>query len=430
MTFNKKTKHAIHKKKRKTKTKRTKKLEKEEEGRSAATQTPQQTRLEPTTEASHAPPSLEPSRNENEQSIETKEDNITTKEQEQSSQQETYNANDNKDDNEESLIWEQQERRIAAKRRWNPEDEFMDESKPSKQQHKKEHDFPLRDCSQLWVSSTTYQCALYGPHASKTELFLDEDNHHLPNTTFRTKCCIPCAYKVACFDVALDHTLTHQVPNQRPETCPRLSHSPSSSSATPPQSPQTWFQPGMQILTVGDGDLSFSLALARQLLVPPVSADTTQDGDKDPPKPFPMTRIVATVYESKETLLRVYPNFEEIVQELEGYDHVRIVYQVDATRLQAHKKELLSASNSDPTSKRRSFDCIVWNFPCTAVASGQDGQNQELEENKHLISAFVQQLCTDHDDENEPCLLNSHTGHVVMNHKTKVGFVLYQTKAK
>ena len=133
---------------------------------------------------------------------------------------------------------------------------------------------------------------------------------------------------------------------------------------------------GMRVLTVGDGDLSFSRSLAR-LLGP---------------------RLTATSYEPRETVLKVYPGVEEIINAIETLG-CQILFGVDATKL--HEQF-----------KGAKFDTIVWNFPCQAVAKGQDGQNQEMEANKKLIAQFARS-----------CLaVLGDRGTVHITHKTKVRF--------
>jgi Domain of unknown function (DUF2431) len=102
--------------------------------------------------------------------------------------------------------------------------------------------------------------------------------------------CIPCAYKIGNFDVALDTEFCRQIPNQRPELCPRHGRSDRIT-------PGTWgYLAGQSILLVGDGDFTFSLAVARCCM--------------------PSCRVVATSYESLETLLQVYPGIQETIREL------------------------------------------------------------------------------------------------------------------
>jgi 25S rRNA (uracil2634-N3)-methyltransferase len=205
---------------------------------------------------------------------------------------------------------------------------------------------PHRDCDRLCASVATVQCAL--------------------------RHCIPCAYKIGAFDVALDVSFCKAVPNQRPELCPRAKIRGNSS-------PVLGYDQGMKLLTVGDGDFSFSLALARL-----------------------GCHVVATSYESQETIQKVYVtvNIQATLAELESLG-AEVIYGVDATNL----KGTLPSALANLT-----FQRVIWNFPCSAVTKGQDGQNQEMEHNKTLVREFVnsaRHLCD--------CQIH-------INHKTKPPF--------
>lgn len=202
---------------------------------------------------------------------------------------------------------------------------------------------PFRNTSQLYVHPSTLACA---------------------------QSCVPCAYKVGCFDVALDKEFTKVWPNQRPETCPRLRQQ----LQTPPQRGRhsettkmlritDWpcLQTNSCILTVGDGDFSYSAALTRHL------------GPG-------ATNFVATSYESQANLERIYRS-ETLKEYWDKLKQVgsRVCFEVDATHL---PKDLQDAV----------WDLVIWNFPCTAVASGQDGQNEAMEQNKALLRKFVSRV--------------------------------------
>jgi len=227
--------------------------------------------------------------------------------------------------------------------------------------------FPIRNIDRLFASSVTIQCALKGR-------------------------CIPCSYKVCCFDVALDSEFCKLVPNERPESCPRAKPTAPEFDATAGETlgytPNN-HQLGLRFLTVGDGDFSFSLAVARLL---------SQNGD------MRKTMLIATSYESKETLNKVYPNFDKTVSELECLG-VTLCFRVDATRL----AETLPSS----IAKAMQFHRIVWNFPCTAISKGQDGQNDAMEHNKQLVRKFV---------ENARRMIADSGGELQICHKTKPPF--------
>lgn len=220
---------------------------------------------------------------------------------------------------------------------------------------------PFRETSDLFVHPTTLRCA--------------ELDH-----------CVSCAYKVGCWDVALDSELCRSVPNVRPELCPRSKADDNKEGGHL----LGYEQLGLRVLTVGDGDLSFSLAVARRVRCDP---------------PALASCVCATSYESLETLRRVYDNIDETLNELHQL-RVKVAFQVDATRLGETLFSQLDELRVGPPC----FDRIVWNFPCAAVAKGQDGQNQEIEHNKSMVRRFVSQ--------SRHYLAPG--GEIHMNHKTKV----------
>ncbi len=201
---------------------------------------------------------------------------------------------------------------------------------------------PYRNIENLYGAKATIHCALSGP-------------------------CVPCAFKIAAFDIALDQQFTNAVKNTRPELCPR-----SSNNDTYGVEGAYGFHGNMKILTIGDGDLTFSLALARLFHK---ANKNKEDTRKD------SISIVATSYESLSTLQKIYPSIRDTISELQQYKFVQIVYEVDATNLR----------NTLPNEVKDKFKFhrIVWNFPCTAEKNGQDGQNNEMDQNKKLIEKFV-----------------------------------------
>jgi 25S rRNA (uracil2634-N3)-methyltransferase len=232
-------------------------------------------------------------------------------------------------------------------------------------------DIPIRDNSDLYAAPETIGCA---------------------------RKCIPCAYKIGLFDVALDTDFCRQVPNQRPEQCHRLGAKSTRAEQIQDSTIQQHhnsmgYRPGMSVLCVGDGDFSFSVALAR-ILFPSTSSTGGGDGS---------SRLIATSYETEETLRSVYPNFEETQKELHDLG-ATTVYRVDATKL----TETLSAQYPDVGTNLQ-FDRICWNFPCSAVEKGQDGQNDEMEHNKELVRKFAASAAA----------LLTNGGEIHICHKTK-----------
>jgi 25S rRNA (uracil2634-N3)-methyltransferase len=210
---------------------------------------------------------------------------------------------------------------------------------------------PIRDTSCLFAATETVKCA-WGNG------------------------CVSCAYKVGTFDVALDSDFCKRIPNQRPELCPRARL-----NRRIPDIPPLGYKTGMSALTVGDGDFSFSLALAR------FGCD-----------------VVATSYEPKDTVFDVYNSLAvtDNAAELERRG-AALVYSVDGTNLERTLPESLV---------KRKYHRIVWNFPCSAIAKGQDGQNREMEFNKKLVNNFI----------NSCWQLLFPQGRIVITHKTKPPF--------
>ncbi|KAG7391865.1 hypothetical protein PHYPSEUDO_003071 [Phytophthora pseudosyringae] len=191
--------------------------------------------------------------------------------------------------------------------------------------------------------------------------------------------CIACCYKIVL------HSRPGLLPNVRPEMCLRLA---APSDDQEPSAQAAGHRVGLynaaqvtRILTVGDGNFSYSLALARAL------------------GPDSGVQLVATSHEGKKTVLETYPDGEKILKELNAMPHVTVQHEVDAT--DAEQMKLLGQ-----------FDRVIWNFPCVRAPRGEDGQNQEMESNKTLLSDFfahVAQILTP-------------TGEVHVTHKTKKPF--------
>jgi len=258
---------------------------------------------------------------------------------------------------------------------------------------------PYRDCRDLYASPVTVGCALGQSGSSGSP-------------------CIPCAYKVGCFDVALDAGLCRLVPNRRSETCPRAASSSNSASAETNAVNNAQiegplgYRPNMRVLTLGDGDFSFSLAIARLIL------GSRRRGEEITRRGIESSSLlVATSYEARETLVKVYPSVTETIAELETLGAM-VLFEVDATA--SFRATLLplihprhEGDNGTGTTALL-FDRIVWNFPCAAVEKGQDGQNREMDRNKDLVRKFVS---------NARRILEPQMGQIHMNHKTKVSAV-------
>lgn len=223
---------------------------------------------------------------------------------------------------------------------------------------------PVRDTTLLYACRETLDCA--------------------------KKNCVPCAYKIGSFDVSLDKEFCKQVPNQRPEQCPRASKVMVGPATR--HRPVLGYHDGMSVLAVGDGDFSFSLGVAR--IVGKGDGQSSQ-------------LLLATSYEKRDTLERVYPKFTETLTELKSR-HVDVAFLVDATSL---------STTLPKFARGRKFHRICWNFPCTAIAKGQDGQNDEMEHNKELVRQFISS-CLDY--------LTPGDGEIHICHKTKPPFNQWQ----
>lgn len=194
-----------------------------------------------------------------------------------------------------------------------------------------------------------------------TKLF-HRDFHmlHAHSSTFfcaTDKLCIPCLYKIFPDGAAFGLTLP---PNQRPEMCSRSSITEHRRIAGlyDKIDPEGGVHSPRQVLTIGDGDFSFSLSLAK--LLPQIE------------------NFVATSYESQESVLSVYKNSAQNIQELKQRS-VTVKHLVDGKDIQ----ESLSDSKF-----KGNFDLIVWNFPCIRAAGGGDAQVADIEENKDLVRRF------------------------------------------
>lgn len=265
----------------------------------------------------------------------------------------------------------------------------------------------------------------------------------------------------------------------------------------------------MNVLTVGDGDFTFSLAVARILFAnnshndndnETTSNKSTATNDYESSSSSSSSILFATSYETLHVLQSVYPSIDDTIGELERLG-ARVCFQVDATNLRRtlptdvlrltgaaavggverqdtndggvtspvvvpgtskptitsenlpnttknkkkkkkkckkkNKKDRTKSSPSPPIilppstnnttlSNTIKFHRIVWNFPCTAISNGQDGQNDAMEENKRLVQKFVTNathdlLWKDEEQEEEDGDGSSIRGggEIHMMHKTK-----------
>ena len=160
------------------------------------------------------------------------------------------------------------------------------------------------------------------------------------------KSCVPCHYKIFPTGTFCSISLP---PNQRPEQCPRAKSGPYDGL----------YKPHHRVLTLGDGDFSFSLSIAKNVK-------------------FTTGCLVATSHESKEQLLTTYNavGIKDILKQLEMRS-ITTLHDVDAMDISSTKGI-----------EKRYYDAVVWNFPCVRAENGADGQSSEIEINKLLLSNF------------------------------------------
>jgi 25S rRNA (uracil2634-N3)-methyltransferase len=139
-----------------------------------------------------------------------------------------------------------------------------------------------------------------------------------------------------------------------------------------------------RILTIGDGDFSFSASLAAQIHIRALKEST---------------KIVATSYESRESVFKTYPDSPKMIESLTSSGAL-VFHDIDARNLPEH---------TSLKSFRDYFDFIIWNFPCKGINRGRDGQVDEIEENKEMLRLFFLSC---------GCLLRPHSGEVHITHKT------------
>eukprot|EP00964_Phaeocystis_antarctica_P029129 scaffold16412_cov59-Phaeocystis_antarctica.AAC.13 len=172
------------------------------------------------------------------------------------------------------------------------------------------------------------------PSATADHLRDDEGPLHVMVETVQCALsgCVPC-----CAKVLINQGASTALPNARPETCFRLVRA-ANSTKMPRVVSIGLYRQGQSILTVGDGDFSFSLALARALKG---------------------ARVVATSYESHASLAKVYgAACTDALRELEQLGAV-VAHGVDAAELGT-----TLPVGAVPTG---GFDRVVWNFPCASA---------------------------------------------------------------
>ncbi len=170
--------------------------------------------------------------------------------------------------------------------------------------------------------------------------------------------CIPCVYKLfpsGYLNFVGDNKKYKLPPNQRPETCHRTNG---------PY--EGFYTVDQKILTVGDGDLSFSTSLSNHFMAIKESA----------------SNLTATTHESYASICSVYQGAKENAENLR-HSQARVFHEIDATQLD--RTSVLSDEK---------FDIVIWNFPCIRVEKGADGQVSELDLNKRLLRDFFRTVQT------------------------------------
>ena len=191
--------------------------------------------------------------------------------------------------------------------------------------------------------------------------------------------CIPCWYKLC----PTGYYMNMRLPvNVRPELCPRSSQLSSS---------LRYYLAGDNILTLGDGDLSFSKSVLSLM-----QSQSIRNENLDNMSHY--SNLVATTHEPFTRLQTVYPNCEYIINSLREFG-VDVRHEVDATALE---KSFSRSAYSNY------FDYIIWNFPCIRMQFGADGQVKELQDNKLLIQNFFANCA----------YLLKHGGEIHITHKT------------
>lgn len=208
--------------------------------------------------------------------------------------------------------------------------------------------------------------------------------------------------RVCCYKIVL-YGRPGLLPNVRPEQCPRMpkpfkeaddDDKDETSSPAAEDADSSDVSIGIydakqvkRILTVGDGNFSYSLALANAFKS--VATDANE-----------RVELVATSHESRDTIVETYPDSERILSELHAMkSHVQVHHEIDAT-------------NATQMQALGKFDRVIWNFPCVRAPRGEDGQNKEMEANKQLLADFFAHVGD----------MLTATGEVHVTHKTKPPF--------
>eukprot|EP00842_Homolaphlyctis_polyrhiza_P001934 jgi/Hompol1/2741/HPOL_000630-RA len=116
------------------------------------------------------------------------------------------------------------------------------------------------------------------------------------------------------------------------------------------------FEADDTVLLVGEGNFSFASSLM----------DATSG----------QITLVATAFDTEQTLLEKYPDSKEHLQSLEDWE-VQVLFGVDATALDRTK-----------SLRRKRFTKIIFNFP--HVGLGIKDQDRNVQKNQQLIALFLE----------------------------------------
>ena len=143
----------------------------------------------------------------------------------------------------------------------------------------------------------------------------------------------------------------------------------------------------MRILTVGDGDLTFSLSISEWFW----HLKEAAEGKKKRKKQVPPLKLVATSYDSLEELQSMYQPCFDHTHKCLLRNGSEIHCNVDATQLIKDKERL--------DGKDEKFDRIIWNFPHGGFPEGEEDHHGPgfewtdsfLKRHSSLVRAFIEE---------------------------------------